>query len=385
MATVTLSQADSALKKYYLDAVKEQLDKKAGPFYTAISKNTNDVYGKNVVKLVQVGVNGGVAAGAEDGDLPTAGPNKYLEFTTPLKNLYGSIEISDKAIRASKDNSGAVVNLLNAEMEGLVKSANYNFSRMLFGDGTGTLATVVSASNSVVTVDSARNLEVGMLIDFNISGNTNYQGLKITDVDKTANKITIFGSTFTSDAVAKAKLTLHNTNGELTGLNAIFATTGSIYGVSKSNKYMVPYVESSVGALTEAKIQETIDTIELRSGSQINMILCSFDTRRAIKKALEAKNVMMPAMELQGGYTAISYNGIPVVADRFCPQGCIYFINTDDFELVQLCDWEWLQGENGEILKQIPGKAIYTATLVKYAELICTRPSGQGLLQGVTG
>ncbi len=385
MATVTLSQADSALKKYYLDAVKEQLDKKAGPFYTAISKNTNDVYGKNVVKLVQVGVNGGVAAGAEDGDLPTAGPNKYLEFTTPLKNLYGSIEISDKAIRASKDNSGAVVNLLNAEMEGLVKSANYNFSRMLFGDGTGTLATVVSASNSVVTVDSARNLEVGMLIDFNISGNTNYQGLKITDVDKTANKITIFGSTFTSDAVAKAKLTLHNTNGELTGLNAIFATSGSIYGVSKSNKYMVPYVESSVGALTEAKIQETIDTIELRSGSQINMILCSFDTRRAIKKALEAKNVMMPAMELQGGYTAISYNGIPVVADRFCPQGCIYFINTDDFELVQLCDWEWLQGENGEILKQIPGKAIYTATLVKYAELICTRPSGQGLLQGVTG
>ena len=385
MATVTLSQADSALKKYYLDAVKEQLDKKAGPFYTAISKNTNDVYGKNVVKLVQVGVNGGVAAGAEDGDLPTAGPNKYLEFTTPLKNLYGSIEISDKAIRASKDNSGAVVNLLNAEMEGLVKSANYNFSRMLFGDGTGTLATVVSASNSVVTVDSARNLEVGMLIDFNIAGNTNYQGLKITDVDKTANKITIFGSTFTSDAVAKAKLTLHNTNGELTGLNAIFATSGSIYGVSKSNKYMVPYVESSVGALTEAKIQETIDTIELRSGSQINMILCSFDTRRAIKKALEAKNVMMPAMELQGGYTAISYNGIPVVADRFCPQGCIYFINTDDFELVQLCDWEWLQGENGEILKQIPGKAIYTATLVKYAELICTRPSGQGLLQGVTG
>lgn len=385
MATVTLSQADSALKKYYLDAVKEQLDKKAGPFYTAISKNTNDVYGKNVVKLVQVGVNGGVAAGAEDGDLPTAGPNKYLEFTTPLKNLYGSIEISDKAIRASKDNSGAVVNLLNAEMEGLVKSANYNFSRMLFGDGTGTLATVVSASNSVVTVDSARNLEVGMLIDFNIAGNTNYQGLKITDVDKTANKITIFGSTFTSDAVAKAKLTLHNTNGELTGLNAIFATSGSIYGVSKSNKYMVPYVESSVGALTEAKIQETIDTIELRSGSQINMILCSFDTRRAIKKALETKNIMMPAMELQGGYTAISYNGIPVVADRFCPQGCIYFINTDDFELVQLCDWEWLQGENGEILKQIPGKAIYTATLVKYAELICTRPSGQGLLQGVTG
>lgn len=385
MAILTLSQADAALKKYYLDAVKEQIDTQAGPFFTAIEKSTNDVYGKNVVKLVRPGINGGMAACAEDGDLPVADANKYIEFTTPLKNLYGTIEITDKAIRASKDNSGAVVNLLNAEMESLVKSANYNFSRMLFGDGKGTLATVSSATNSVVTVDSARNLEQGMIIDFNVSGEDGYNNLKITDVDKEKNTFSVFGKTFDSTKVSKAKITLHNTKDELTGLEAIFATSGSLYGVSKSNKYMVPYIQTNVGAITEAKIQETIDAIEMRSGSRINMILCSFDTRRAVKKALSANNVMMPALELQGGYKAISYNGIPVVADRFCPAGYIYFLNTDDFELHQLCDWEWLQGENGEILKQVPGKAVYTATLVKYAELMCTRPGGQGLLKGVTG
>ena len=48
-----------------------------------------------------------------------------------------------------------------------------------------------------------------------------------------------------------------------------------------------------------------------------------------------------------------------------------------------LCDWQWLENEDGKILKQIAGKPVYTATLVKYAELVCSRPFGQGMLTGV--
>ena len=61
----------------------------------------------------------------------------------------------------------------------------------------------------------------------------------------------------------------------------------------------------------------------------------------------------------------------------------MYLLNTDDFRLHQLCDWQWLEGEDGKILKQIPGKPVYTATLVKYAELMCERPYGQGVLRGI--
>ena len=87
---------------------------------------------------------------------------------------------------------------------------------------------------------------------------------------------------------------------------------------------------------------------------------------------------------LEGGYRAVSFNGIPVVADRFCPDGTMYLLNTEDFGLHQLCDWQWLEGDDGNILKQIPGKPVYTATLVKYAELMCYRPCGQGVLTGIT-
>jgi len=48
----------------------------------------------------------------------------------------------------------------------------------------------------------------------------------------------------------------------------------------------------------------------------------------------------------------------------------------------QLCDWTWLSGDDGSILKQIDGRAAYNATLVKYADLICEKPFLQGKLTG---
>ena len=67
-------------------------------------------------------------------------------------------------------------------------------------------------------------------------------------------------------------------------------------------------------------------------------------------------------------------------SDRFCPEDRIYFVNTDDFVLNQLCDWSWLEDEGGRVLKQVACKAAYSATLVKYAELVCKKPYAQGLI-----
>ena len=58
-------------------------------------------------------------------------------------------------------------------------------------------------------------------------------------------------------------------------------------------------------------------------------------------------------------------------------------MNTNDFKIHQLCDWQWLEGEDGKVLKQVPGTPVFSATLVKYAELICERPCGQGMITGI--
>ena len=89
-------------------------------------------------------------------------------------------------------------------------------------------------------------------------------------------------------------------------------------------------------------------------------------------------------MNLDCGYKALSYSGIPFVVDRFCGKKDMYLLNTDDFKLHQLCDWRWLEGDDGRVLKQTAGKPVYTATLVKYADLLCEKPSGQGVITGIT-
>lgn len=378
---ITIQNADKALKDYYLDAVNAQLNTGISPFFTAIEKNVNNVFGKDVKMSVVRGASGNITAGAEDGDLPDPYKNRYLDITLPLKNLYGTIEISDKALRASRDSSGAFVNLINAEMEGLIASAKQNFQRMLFGDGTGKLCKIVSdVDGKSFTVDSAKEYFAGMYVDIVPltagSMNDSY-GVYISSVDVKTKTITL--ATSILDDVEGGTVYPHGSkNGELTGLGAIFDST-TLYGYTKANeKYFSPYKADGGKSLTEDGIVAVMDYLEENFNSTTNMILCSYKTRRRIA-ALVSKSAVN-TIDANAGFGAVSVNGVPVYADRYCGDDKIYFLNTDDFSLNQLCDWEWLEDESGKILKQIPGKAAYSATLVKYAELVCKKPCGQAVL-----
>jgi len=387
---VTISSADNALKSLYLGVVAEQLNTGVNPLLAKIKQTSQDVWGKEIRRLAQYGINGGIGAGTEDGALPAAAGNNYDQFVLTLKNLYGTIEISDKAVRASENSVGAFVNLLNAEMEGLLKASSFNFGRMLFGDGNGTLATVSSVTDGVITLDSVKNVVEGMVIDFLSSAGAAISGAagrRITGVDRTNKTITVTGTALTSTNVPEGSIiTVQNSYGkEITGLKAIFKSTGSIYGLDRAtHKWLVPYMKSSVGTISETVIQEAIDELEENAGSRVNFIVCSSGVKRAYQEHLATYKRNIDVMELNGGYKALSYNGIPVISDRFCPDGTMYLLNTDDFVLHQLCDWKWLEGEDGKVLKQVANKPVYSATLVKYADLICTRPCGQAMLSGIT-
>ncbi len=386
---VTMETADNALKSFYLGAVADMLNTSVNPLLAQIKQTTADVWGKDVRRLVRYGVNGGVGAGTEAGDLPAAGGNHYAQFVTTLKNLFGTIEISDKAIRSSANNEGAFVNLLNDEMDGLVKSSSFNFGRMLFGDGSGTLTTVTGITSGKVTVASVKNLAEGMIVDFVAAtgGSVLAGGRTILSIDRANKTVTVDGATLTTTAVPNAsRIVMQNSDGlELTGLGAIFSDEGTLYGVDRStHEWMKPYMKSSVGAISETVIQTAIDNLEEVSGSRVNFIVCSWGVKRALAEYFSTYKRIVDTMELSGGYKAMSFNGIPVVADRFCPDGTMYLLNTDDFCLHQLCDWQWLEGEDGKVLRQVAGKPVYTATLVKYADLVCTRPCGQAMLSGIT-
>ena len=385
---VTIGAADSVLKTYYLGVVAEQLNTAVNPLLARIEQTSSDVWGKEVRKLSPIGINGGIGAGTEDGTLPTSASNTYAQLTLTLKNLYGTIELSDKAIRASQNSSGAFVNLLEAEMDGLIKSSKYNFGRMLFGDGSGTLCKVVDSASTEITVDNVTNLMEGMLIDV-ISATSKTAVLssrRIANVDRVNKKITLVGMSIGSGTLTAGDIvTVQGSyNNELTGLGAIFGTSTKLYGMTRSScKWLTPH-KMTAETLNDVTIQSAIDTLDEVSGSNADFIVCSSGVKRAYQDYLITNRTNIDVMNLQGGYKAISYNGIPVVSDRFCPKGTMYILNTGDFHLHQLCDWRWLEDDGGRIIKQVPGKPIFTATLVKYADLMCDRPIGQAMISGIT-
>lgn len=379
---ITIQNADAALKDYYLDAFTAQLNNNISPFFSAIEKNTDNVSGKDVKLAVVRGNVGGIVSGSEDGDLPSPHKNRYLNITAPLKNIYGTIEISDKAMRASRESAGAFVNLVNAEMEGLVSSAKENFRRMLFGNGSGMVCRILNkVSAKVYGTDIVKPYFCGMQIDVFTSGGeplANGNGVYITHVNEKDRNITL--SSEISEDVTNAYIYIHGSkNSEITGLDAIF-NNEKIYDIDKADDpYFKPYTKSSDGELTVQMLCDIIDYMEENRDSKINMILCSYKTRKMIAALADESRRVVNSIDVHTGYGAVTVNNIPVCAEKYCADNRIYFINTDDFALYQLCDWEWLEDESGKILKQVPGKAAYSATLVKYAELICRKPCGQAM------
>ena len=386
--TVTLTSAENALKNVYLDVIANQLNIKANPLLAQIKQTDSNIWGKEIIKLAGFGINGGIGAGTESGSLPTAASNNYVQFRTTLKNLFGKIEISDKAIRASENNSGAFVNLLTDEMEGLIKASSFNLGRMLYGDGSGELATTsaaITSSSTYVEVTDTRNLIEGMVVDVFADQVLGFAGARISYVDRVNNYVYFDVMPTVSAAIsAGAKLFVQGSkDNEITGLEAIFGS-GDLYGVSRSTyKWLTPYVNSASVAMDDITLQNTIDAIEDKGGNEINYISCARDVRKAYQQYLTYYRRNVDMAELEGGFKAISFNGIPVVADRFVKSGTAYFLNTKDFAFHQLCDWKWLEDEGGRVLKQMPGYPAYTATLVKYADLICERPVAQAKLSAI--
>ena len=390
---ITLTTAQNALKTVYLDAVTTQLNEKVDPVFSKIKQSSADVYGRNIIKLVPYGLNGGVGTGTEEGALPTSRETNYVNFTTTLKNLFGTVEISDKAIRASANDEGAFVNLLTAEMDNLLESSKFNLTRMFYGDGSGSLATIstITPLSKTMVVNTTAPFMQGMVLDFYIEGilDPSMQGVVVTNVNHTTKVITLdkISNQFTNANASKYKVYIQGSKDrELTGLGALFSSSQTLYGLTRANYTgLMPLSRSIATAnFNEMAIQTMIDDIEAHSSYQPNVLVTTSTLYYSIITSIATYTKNIDSTILEGGVQSVALSGIPLIRNKFCPDSKLMLLNTDLFTLHQLCDWEWLCNNDGSILKQKDGYPTYSATLVKYADLICDRPNAQGIIT-VTG
>ena len=336
---VNLTTANNALKTVYLDVLDNLLNVGTNPLFAKIKKTTDGVCGKEIKVMAPFGVNGGITATSETGVLPMTGNNDYLNFTTSLKNLYGRIEISDKAVRASQNSAGAFVNLLNDEMEGLVKSSALNLSRMIYDDGRGLLSEIKSVESDglVLTVDNVNTIWEGMIVDIAdsyanqlVNGTS---GRRIVGINR-ANKTVTLDAKVTLPYVSDGGhcfVVQGSYCNEITGLKALFmGNVSTLYGLRKADyPFMAGRNYDSTGNLTDVGILEKIDNAEESTGAKINYIACSSAVRRSYQASLIEAGRNIETIDIGNGFKALDFYGIPMVSERFICDNKMYLLDTD--------------------------------------------------------
>ncbi|MBP3431682.1 MAG: phage major capsid protein [Clostridia bacterium] len=380
---VTLSSAENVLKDVYLGVIADQINTKTNPLFSRIKRSTRNIVGKEVRVVAPIGINGGIMAGEETSDLPDGVDTPYLSFVAPLKNLFGRFEISDKAIRCSSTDVNSFVNLLQDGMDSLLKASIFNLSRMIYGDGTGCLSTI-TVSGGTYAVDNVDAIAPGMYVDIYTGDTLKIANALVTNIDKSAKTFAI--STTSGEAVATGdKVYLHNSKGnEIIGLKGI-VNNSTLYGVDKSTYPIMnakTYTATSSDAFDEDYVQKVIDDLEM-TGTNVNFINCSYELKRIYQRYLTLYKKNIEYTTLEDGMKVLTHFGTPIVPTSQIGAGECYFLNTDDFMFYELGDWKWLEDESGRVLKQHANKAAYSATLVKYTELLCHKPSGVAFCQNV--
>ncbi len=383
MAILSMTAVAEALKSFYLPGLRYQLNEQASVFLSQVERDSESVVGKEIIMALRYGRSGGIGNRADDGDLPTPNSRKTKQAKWETKNIFARFQISDKTIAASKSNVGAFANMLEQEIKDCETDAKLDLSRQALGDGAGILATITGAkTGNTVPVDSTMYVTEGMLVDIWGTVGSAYvnQGVEITAVNDDTKTVTLsaVGTVANGDLIYVAG----NKDMELTGLEGVMNNT-TLYGVDRTAYPWFNATKINInGEISEVGIQQAIDDAERKAGATTNFLLCSFGVRRAYQNLLEAQKRQVDTLNLQGGWRALSYNGIPLVADKYVKAGILYCLDLTDWKLYQMADWDWLD-KDGAMLSRVSGKPVWEATLVRYCDLGCSRPRGQVKLYGI--
>ena len=388
---IGLAQISDALKNYYIDAIRYQMDERTDPLMAMMEKTAKNIQGDQIVRYLRYGKNGGTGNRIDSGAMPIAGSRKGKQITTDTKNLFGTMLITDKVIKASKGPRGSFISFLETTLEELMADAKENFARQIHGDGSGTIATAKAAGSSTVTValtnavDSELFYE-GMILDiFDTTGVTQrLDAIELLNVDR-VNGVLTFASAVGTSVVDGDIITVQGSKGlEITGLDKVLEQDTTIYGLDRSaNKWFNANVIDLSGAIDEIAIQQGIDTTEIRSGKTPDLMMASYGVRRAYMEYMLTYKRNTNTLDVKGGFKAIDFNGVPMVASKYRPTGRLSLLNTTCYSLDRIADWTFID-ENGSILTRKTGYAQYEAVLAMYADVVCDLGAAQTDITNIT-
>lgn len=394
----TTTNADAALKEFYRDTIRDQLNN-AVKFLNQIDTNTDDIEGRRAVLSLHTTRNSGVGARAEGGTLPTPGHQGHEEERIPFYSFYGTIKFSGQVIEAMSSNAGSFARTVEMETKGITKDVHRDLNRQLWGTSNGVICTAASESAQVITLDSGttttqlRQLEVNMVIDVGTVANPTLRGtgLLITAVNRSTPSITVTG---TIGTVAGTDFIFRSGSGgaaggvgqkEITGVQTIVNDSGTLFNV---NPTTVPVWKSEVDgnsgtnrATTDNLFERMMDDVFNEGGSEIDQIWVSAPVRRNYAAQLKTLRRLNNTIELTGGFKAVSVDigrgEVALVDERDVPENQAYCFTMEHMIEFVMSDWDFMDMD-GSVLKHVANEDAYEAILRSYRELATDKRNAHG-------
>lgn len=400
MAGATLTTLANVLKEYYLPPVVEQLNNDV-LLLQRLNASDKGIFGKSAYISIHRGRNTGVGARGENVALAAAGAQGYDRLAFDLSYQYARLRVTGPSMIKTSQEAGAFVEALRSEMDGVRNDVQKDMARQLYGDGTGTIATVqtgASSATQTLTSDEALRkgqLFPGMVIDIGTTANpvSSLDGTSganpILSVSISAKTITMTSSvsTTTSDKVVRQGSNFANGTYEMSGIQQVIPsgganTFGGLDATASGKAYWDVQRLDGQGALTLDKMVQLYNTQRIAGGTPSAMYT-SLGVQRTYYNLLQSQIRFQDPMQLAGGFEALSFNQKPLIADIDAPFGKIFFLDEPNLILFSDRDWHYLD-EDGDVLKWVVGFDAWEAALARYVQLGAKRRNTQGVLFNLT-
>lgn len=419
----TIQTLSAILKEFYLGPIAEQLNQEV-LVYDLFEKAVVDWNGRSVIIPVHVRRNTAVGFASDGGALPTGVDQEgYERLTVNAKFLYGKFRITGPAISSAKAGSNTFISYVDAEMNKLVEDVKTKANQAAIFGGE-VIGYIWEKVNAPVTFQySGRQLSQGLQVG---AGNTanlvrldtyaTLAGGPFTVTNITSDSITfgaapntsVVGAGVVIAVVAAAGLVQSGATNESAGITTNLASPfhfgvdrTSATGIAaelQSNHLTVsnggvPVILDAYQALNLDRMQAVLDQIAQRSSLAPELILMNPVMRQEYTSLLvgtAASNLFVQAGDAgkkgDGGFTGLSYGGIPLRTSKDCFLGSFFFLTPKEWKLTELEKPGFADLDGAVLARSFSGGAMtdsYEGFFRLYYNTVCLRPNANGVLTGI--
>lgn len=397
MAQASMTAFDAILKEVYGPKIENQLQNEVVTV-KRLERTSQGVVetvgGKYVDFPIKVGRNSGIGNRKENEALPTAGSQGYAEVHVPLTYCYGVVRLTGQLIELADKNAQAFASAMDSEMDGIKDDVAKDYSRQVYGDGTGLMASVTADGVNTVTVDNIQYLEVGQQIDIRTrtTGAVVAADRAITAINESTLVVTYDGADVAATAtegIYRKDNFVSGQSRELSGFNTIFSATTALHGLDPAVQARWKAVVSANGGvnrpLSEGLMITVCDAVRTKGG-KTSAIFTNLGVRRAYFNLLTQQRRYTDTKSFAGGFQGLPFNygtEIPVVEDVDARPNKMFFADESKMKIYRNKEWHW-GDTDGTVLKWVSGFDAWTGFLKQYSELGTTMRCAQGLLSDIT-